>query len=208
MLFTADVNGFGSLSVRVPVPGVEEGDEEGETTGEQIGEEVQADEGPSPIAPEAKELLWGLGAFVVFLVAMRLYLVPKVKKGMNARYGKIQGEREQADSVKADAEREVAEYEEALAGVRAEATQRVDAARHTLDEERSDKLAEVNARIAERRGAAATQAEEAKAAQRDAVEAAAADVAARATELATGQRPDGTQVRSVVADLMQTGANR
>ena len=47
----------------------------------------EPDEGPSPIAPEAKELLWGVGAFLVLLVVMRLWLVPKVKQGMEARYG-------------------------------------------------------------------------------------------------------------------------
>ena len=128
----------------------EDGDE-GETTGEEIDEALEADEGPSPIAPEMKELLWGFGAFLVFLLAMRLFLVPKVKRGMDARYGKIRGQHEQADEATAAAEREVADYQEALAGVRAEAVTRIDAARHTLDAERADKLAEVNARIAERR---------------------------------------------------------
>ncbi len=184
----------------------EDGDEE--TTGEEIDAALEADEGPSPIAPEMKELLWGFGAFLVFLLAMRLFLVPKVKRGMDARYGKIRGQHEQADEATAAAEREVADYQEALAGVRAEAATRIDAARHTLDAERADKLAEVNARIAERRGAAAAQAEEAKAAQREAIEAAVADVAARATELATGRRPDPTSVRGVVTDVMRTGASR
>jgi F-type H+-transporting ATPase subunit b len=205
-VLTAVIHQLDETSFEVHV--MVEDDEEGETTGEQIGEEIAAEEGPSPIAPEMKELLWGLGAFVVFLLAMRLWLFPKVKRGMDARYGKIRGELEQADEVTAAAEREVAEYQEALAAVRAEATQRIDAARHTLDAERADKLAEVNARIAERRGAAATQAEEAKAAQREAIEAAAAEVATRAAELAMGRRPDGAEVRRVVADAMGTGVGR
>jgi len=194
----------GSFEVRI---GAEDGEDEA-TTGEQIDEGLAADEGPSPIAPETKEILWGLGAFLVFLIAMRLYLVPRVKKGMVARYGKITGEREEADAVTASAERDVAEYQEALAAVRAEATKRIDAARQTLDAERSDKLTEVNARIAERRGAAAAQAEEARAAARDSVEAAAADVAGRATELAIGRRPDAAAVRRVVADLSPTGVQQ
>jgi F-type H+-transporting ATPase subunit b len=185
----------------------EDGDD-GETTGEGIDEALEADEGPSPIAPEMKELLWGLGAFLVFLLAMRLFLVPKVKRGMDARYSKIRGQHEQADEATATAEREVADYQEALAGVRAEAVTRIDAARHTLDAERADKLAEVNARIADRRAAAAAQAEEAKAAQRESIEVAVADVAARATELATGRRPDQASVRNVVADVMRTGVGR
>ena len=77
--------------------------------------EGEPDEGPSPIAPEPKELLWGLGAFLVLLVAMRLWLVPKVKQGMASRYGLIRGGHERADSLRAEAQREVAEYEQALA---------------------------------------------------------------------------------------------
>ena len=204
MLIAVTYERDGSFEVRI---GAEDGEDEA-TTGEQIDEGLAADEGPSPIAPETKEILWGLGAFLVFLIAMRLYLVPRVKKGMVARYGKITGEREEADAVTASAERDVAEYQEALAAVRAEATKRIDAARQTLDAERSDKLTEVNARIAERRGAAAAQAEEARAAARDSVEAAAADVAGRATELAIGRRPDAAAVRRVVADLSPTGVQQ
>ena len=39
----------------------------------------------NPIAPEPKEMLWGFGSFVVFAVLMRLYLYPRLRKGMDAR---------------------------------------------------------------------------------------------------------------------------
>ena len=52
---------------------------------------------------------------------MRVWLFPKVKKGMEARYGKIRADLESAEATKADAEREVADYQSALAAVRAEA---------------------------------------------------------------------------------------
>jgi F-type H+-transporting ATPase subunit b len=142
-------------------------------------EEETADEGPSPIAPEPKELLWGFGAFAVFFVLMRLWLVPKVKKGMEARYGKIRGEHESADSVRAAANKDVAEYQAALAEVRAEATARVDTARTELEATRAARLAEVNAAIAARRAAAAAEAEASHAAARGQIEDAVADVASR-----------------------------
>jgi hypothetical protein len=50
----------------------------------EAGEEV-CGEGPSPVAPELKELLWGGGAFLVLLVIMRLVLFPRLKKGMEDR---------------------------------------------------------------------------------------------------------------------------
>ncbi|MDQ3469042.1 MAG: ATP synthase F0 subunit B [Actinomycetota bacterium] len=179
-----------------PLPSTEEGEESTEAL----------DEGPSPIAPEAKELFWGLGAFLVFLFLMRVFLVPKVKQGMQARYGAIQADHEQADATRQAAQREVEEYETQLVAVKAEAAGRVDAARQQLEGERADRISEANAQIAERRSAAATEAEEAKAAARESIEDAVAGVAARAVELSTGRRPDDATVRRTVADVMSVGA--
>ena len=171
--------------------------------GEEEPEELE--EGPSPIAPEPKELLWGFGAFLVFLVLMRLFLVPKVKAGMQARTGTIRTGHERAEDVRTSAQREVADYEAALAAVHAEAGTRVDAARQVIEAERAERLGVANTAIAARRAAAAAEAEAAKLAGRDSVEAAAADVAARAVELVIGRRPDDPTVRRAVADVAGVG---
>jgi F-type H+-transporting ATPase subunit b len=134
--------------------------EEGETTtlgaAAEAGTEEPEDMGPNPISPEGKELAWGFGSFLVFLVIMRLFLVPKVRKGMAERYEGIRADLEGADVAKADARAEVAKYEAALVEVRAEAAKRVDAARVTLDRERGEAIAAANARIAEKKAAATT----------------------------------------------------
>ena len=114
------------------------------TTGE--AETTAEDKGPSPIAPEVKELAWGAGAFIVLFVLMRLVLFPKVKKGMEARYSKIRGDHDTADATRAGAKAEIAAYEADLAALKAEARQRVDAARQTLEAERTAALAEANTR--------------------------------------------------------------
>lgn len=208
-MLTAVVHHLDASSFEVFLIAQDDGEEEQTEASEAGGEtSTEADEGPSPIAPELKELAWGLGAFAVFLLAMRLYLFPRVKRGMEARYGKIRGEHEQADSVRQSAEREVAEYQDALAAVRAEATARIDAARQTLDAERNDRLAEVNAAIAERRAAAATEAEAAKARAQASIDDAVAGVAARATELAIGRRPGDEVVRQAVAEVTGAGVAR
>jgi F-type H+-transporting ATPase subunit b len=163
------------------------------------------DKGPSPIAPEIKELAWGAGSFIVLFVLMRLVLLPRLKQGMDARYGKIRGDHETADATRADAKAEVAEYEAALAVVKAESRQRVDAARQTLEDERTAALAEANARIAERRAVATAQTDAARSAAAPHIEAAVADVSSRVAELATGRRPDADAVTSVVASLMAGG---
>jgi F-type H+-transporting ATPase subunit b len=154
--------------------------------------------GPSPLAPEPKELLWGGGSFIVLLIAMRYWLFPAVKKGMDARYGHIRAGHEQADAARSAARAEVADYESALAGAKAEANGRIEAARATLDAERTAKLADVNARIAAKREAAAEAARAAREAARADVTSAAADVAGRTVELSIGRAPNATAVRSAV----------
>ena len=174
-----------------------------QTTGE--AETTAEDKGPSPIAPEVKELAWGAGAFIMLFVLMRLVLFPKLKKGMDARYGKIRGDHDTAEATRAAAKAEVAEYEAQLAAVKAEARQRIDAARQTLEGERTAALAEANTRIAARRAEAVSANEAARAAAALHIQAAVADVSSLAAELATGRRPDAAAVTGIVATLMAGG---
>jgi len=124
------------------------------------------DMGPNPIAPEGKELFWGAGTFLVFLFVMRVFLVPKVRKGMEARYGMIRDGHESAQATRSAAQSDVAAYEAAIAEVRAEAAGRVEKARQTLDSERQAKVAEANARIAAKRADADKSLETARTAAR------------------------------------------
>jgi F-type H+-transporting ATPase subunit b len=165
-------------------------------------ETVAEDKGPSPIAPEIKELAWGAGAFVVLFVVMRVWLFPRLKKGMDARYGKIRGDHEAADSNRAAARAEVAEYEAEIASVKAQAASRLEAARGVLESERTAALAEVNGRIAVRRTESNAASEAARAAAAEHVQAAVADVSSRAAELATGRKPQAAAVSGIVASLM------
>jgi F-type H+-transporting ATPase subunit b len=162
--------------------------------------------GPSPIAPEVKELAWGAGSFIVLFVLMRLVIFPRLRQGMDARYGKIRGDHETADATRTAAKAEVAAYEAELATVKAEARQRVDAARQTLESERTTALAEANSSIAARRAAATAATEVAKTAAAGHIQDAVADVSSRAAELATGRRPDAATVTGIVAALMAGGA--
>lgn len=157
---------------------------------------------PGPIVPEVKELIWGGGAFVVFALLMRFVLFPKVKRGMVARYASIQGSHENADQMRAAARAEISDYEAQVAGIRAEAARKVDAARQTVERERQARLVEVNARLNEQRAAAVAEADVARQAARGQIHAAVSDVAGRAGELATGQRPDAGVLDRVVGEVM------
>ena len=68
------------------------------------GEEAAGPESDlNPMAPELKEVGWGFGAFVVLALAMRLFLFRKVRDGMTSRYGRIEGDLEQAEALTASA---------------------------------------------------------------------------------------------------------
>ena len=159
----------------------------------------------NPIAPELKEVIWGGGAFIILLVAMWAWLFPKVRDGMTARYDSIQEDRESADTLTAAARADVAEYEARLASVRAEAREKVESARATLEAERTEKITAANARISQKRAAASAEVESARQAAMGDVESAVTDVVTRATEIATGRAPTPAVVTSAVNDAM--GAN-
>jgi F-type H+-transporting ATPase subunit b len=152
---------------------------------EEEGEHEEVPESDlNPIAPEPKELFWGFGSFVVLAVCLRYWLFPKVREGMQRRYDSIQADKEAADTLTAGARADVAEYEARLTSVRAEAQHKVEAARATLEAERTERLTAVNAGIAERRAAAAAEVEAARAEAMGDVEDAVADVVGSAASLA------------------------
>ena len=170
-------------------------------TGSEEG--VPVGPGPNPISPEMKELVWGAGSFIVFLILMRLFLVPKVRKGMASRYESIQADHEYASATRAGAQADVARYESAIAEIRTEAARRLDAARQTLDKERSEKVTQVNAQIASRRAAAEAEVAATRAAAQGQIVSAVDAVTSRATQIAVGVSPDAAIVSRAVQQAME-----
>lgn len=160
------------------------------------------DLGPNPIAPENKELFWGAGSFLVFLFVMRVFLVPKVKQGMEARYGLIRAGHEGAQALRASAQGDVAAYEAAIAQVHAEATARLDQARQKVDVERQAKMQEASVRIAAKRAEADKTLESARIAARGDVAAAVGSVTSHAMQLVLGKAPDAVLVQRAVNNSM------
>ena len=76
------------------------------------------------------------------------------------------------------------------------------------DLERSARLAEVNARIADMRAEADRQNAALREANRGNIVDAVTQVVARAAELATGRRPADGEVRQIVSTLVQSGGSR
>jgi F-type H+-transporting ATPase subunit b len=161
---------------------------------------------PSPLKPDLKEVFWGLGSFVVLLALMRLWLYPRVKAGMDARQDHIAKGLAEAAAVRGAAEAEVADYQAALAEVRAEAQSRVDAAAREVEADRAAQLAAANSAAAERKAAAATEIDAAKAAVAGRVAEAASDVVSAAASRVLGQAPGADAVSGAVQQVM--GASR
>ena len=156
----------------------------------------------NPIAIEMKELVWGFGSFAVMALILRYALYPKLKKGMDARAEGVRRDREAAEALTASARDDVAGYEAQVASLRAEAQQRVEVARATLEAERAERLAAANAEIADRRSAAMAEVDAARAAAQGDVETAVVDVVGRFAELATGRPVEQSTVQNAVRQTM------
>ena len=194
-MLTAFVNINSSAQVRVTFDVVSA------ETGSEEGAPVSA--GPNPIAPEIKELAWGAGSFIVFLFFMRLFLVPKVRKGMASRYESIQADHEYASATRDGAKQDVARYESAITEIRSEASRRLEIARQTLDKERQEKVVQVNAQIAQRRAVAETEVAASRAAAQSQIVTAVGAVTTRATQIAVGVSPDAAIVSRSVQQAME-----
>lgn len=157
---------------------------------------------PNPLEINTNELIWAGGSFLVFAVVLRYVLYPRLRKSMDARYNSIRAAHEEADGARQAARTEVADYEAQLATVKAEAAGRIDAARQTLETERQQQVTALTATLDGRRAEARAAAEAAREAVRPQIQAAVAEVAGKAGELATGTRPNSDMVNRVVNEVM------
>ena len=151
--------------------------------------------------------MWGFGSFVVLALAMRLFLFRKVRDGMTARYDRIEGD----FAGGREPHRRSSGRRRRLRRTGRRRSHRGTDSRSrppgpTLEAERAVRLAEVNARIADKRAAAAAEVDAAKLAARSHVESAVAEVASFAGELATGKAPSTEAVRAAVAEAMGVSA--
>jgi len=108
------------------------------------GGDVTADDcqkAPSPLLPAANEIAWGSAAFAVLLVAVWKFGVPAVKNMEKAREDRIRNDLEGAESAKAEAEAEKAQYLAQIAGAKEEAGRLIEEARQAAESVRADLIA-------------------------------------------------------------------
>jgi len=172
---------------------------------QETGTESSTKEPPNPILPVPKEMAWGIGSFAVLFVLMRLWLFPKLKKGTDARYAKTQADLDDAERIREEGAEDVARYDAAIAEVNAEAARVLEQARQHVDGDRTAKITAANARIAERRAAAAAEVDAARRTALASTEPIVVEISASAAERILGVPVDRNAVRPVVTEIVEAG---
>jgi F-type H+-transporting ATPase subunit b len=162
-------------------------------------------EAPNPILPVGSEMAWGIGSFLLLVLLMRVWLFPKLKKGMDARYAKTRADLDDAERIRQEGAGDVARYEAAIAEVNAEAARRLELARQEADADRTAKITAANARVAERRGAAAAEVEAARQAALASTQPIVLEIGASAAERILGVPVDRESARPLVAEIVEAG---
>jgi F-type H+-transporting ATPase subunit b len=105
---------------------------------------AQADEHEEEVSeagdlyPAVGELVVGLVAFLVLFFFMWKWVLPRFRQVLDERREKIQGEMEQAETTRKEADSVLEEYRSQLAGARGEANRIIEEARATADQLRRD----------------------------------------------------------------------
>jgi len=86
-----------------------------------VADAEPAEESHSVLIPEIPDLLWGSIAFILILVVMIKFGVPRINAALDARSDAIAGGIKRAEEAQAEAQAALAQYTEQLAGARAEA---------------------------------------------------------------------------------------
>lgn len=142
---------------------------------------LAASEGESsnPIIPAWFEVVWGSIAFFLLLIVMWKLALPPIRRAMEARTERIQGDLDAAANAKTEAEELRASYDARLAEANAEAARIIEEARAQAEEVRQERLAAIEPEIAERRAQAEADIEAAR-------ERAMAEVRSDITSIAVG----------------------
>jgi F-type H+-transporting ATPase subunit b len=98
--------------------------------------------GDLQLLPDAAELIWGAVAFTILMAFMGWKVFPRLNATLDERAAKIQGQIEDAEAVRGEAEQLRRQYEEQLAGAKEEAQRITEEAREQAERIKSDARAE------------------------------------------------------------------
>ena len=162
----------------------------------------------NPILPEGKEIVWAVIAFAIVFGLLAWKAWPAIKKALQDREDKIRGDLEHAESVRNQAETELADYQRQLADARNEAGRIIEEARQSAEQVRKDLIARAEAEATEIRERAqadiSAQQQRAMAELRTDVAQLSIDLAERIVEHNLDR---DTQLRLVDSFINQVGSN-
>ncbi|MEV6828812.1 F0F1 ATP synthase subunit B [Amycolatopsis sp. NPDC051102] len=106
---------------------------------------LAAEEAPNPIIPHIPEVILGVVAFVILLLVLKKYVVPRFEAAYEERAQMIEGGIEKAEKAQAEAEEALAKYKAQLAEARTEAAKIRDDARLEAEQIKAELRAEAEA---------------------------------------------------------------
>lgn len=171
--------------------------------------DVNCQKSPNPLLPETNEIIWGFVGFAIVFGFLFKVGYPAMKKGMDARTERIQGDLDAAEAQRTEAAGILEEYKAQLADARQESARIIEEARQAADSVRTDLQARAEADIAEMRQRAAADIESAKAQAIADLRGEVTALAIGAAEQVVGRNLDQeTNVALVEAYINSVGANR
>lgn len=155
---------------------------------------------PSTFAPQ---LVWLAIAFALLYVLMSRVALPRITEVLEKRQSRIEGNLEQAESLKADAETTLAAYDKAMAEARQSAQSVLAEAREKLSAEAAKRHAELGERLNDEVVSAEERIKKAKEAALADLRDVAAEAANQAAERLTGQTPDAAAVKAALDGILK-----
>lgn len=100
------------------------------------------------LLPAMTELVWGSLMFALLFVLLKVLAFPKLKAGLADRSSKIQGQLEEAERTKRDADQLAEQYKQQLADARVEVSKIIEEGRKTADALKVELVAKAEAEAA------------------------------------------------------------
>ncbi len=123
---------------------------------------LASEEPNNPILPVTNEIIWGGIAFFLLLGLLSKVAYPAMRKAMDDRTAKIQGDLDAAEQAKDEAEALKAEYAAKIAEAKAEASRILEEARSEAESVRAERIGAIDGEIAAMRASADADIEAAK----------------------------------------------
>ena len=106
-----------------------------------LAQEEESSSNVALVLPETAELIAGIIAFSIVFFFVWKWAWPTINKTLEQRQAAMQGQMEQAESAKVEAETLLADYKSQLSGAKVEGSKIIDEARGTADQMKADLMA-------------------------------------------------------------------